>query len=103
MMIKKYFRLIITYLSGTFIFLFIGFIVGWAIGIILGVFGSMLFAPQSGAETRENIKEKAKEIKDKAVQSGKETIERTKEIAREARQAAQDKTEELTKKYRIPE
>jgi gas vesicle protein len=41
---------------------FTGMIIGTVIGLAIG----FLFAPQSGAETREMLKDKAREARDKA-------------------------------------
>lgn len=101
-MFAKYLKRLLTYFSGTLVFLASGFLIGWALGLIIGVFGSLMFAPHTGIETRESLKERAMEIKDKAIKAGKDTLQRTKDIAQEARQAAQEKTDELSKKYNLP-
>ncbi|MBA7647576.1 hypothetical protein ES703_55349 [subsurface metagenome] len=61
----------------------VGFIVGTAIGLAVG----FLYAPRPGAETRELLKEKVTEAKEKATG----VVERVKEAAAEAKQKAQAK------------
>ena len=39
---------------------------GVGLGAIIGAAAGLLFAPKSGAETREELADKAKELKDKA-------------------------------------
>lgn len=45
--------------------------IGVGIGALIGVVAGVLTAPKSGKETREDIKQKSGELKDKAVESGK--------------------------------
>jgi gas vesicle protein len=66
----------------------IGFIVGAAIGLAIG----FLYAPRPGVETRELLKEKAGEVKEKAAG----VVKKVKETAAEAKQRAQAKLKEAT-------
>ena len=61
----------------------IGFFVGAAIGLAIG----FLYAPQPGEETREILKEKAGEMRGKAVA----VVEKVKETATAVRQKTQEK------------
>lgn len=61
----------------------IGLILGAAIGLAIG----FLYAPRPGEETREIIKEKAVEAKDKAT----DVIDKVKQTAVEAKTTAQEK------------
>ena len=61
----------------------IGFILGAAVGLAVGI----LYAPRPGEETRELLKEKAEVARVKAV----EAIEKVKETATSARKRAQEK------------
>ena len=54
-----------------------GFFPGLVMGALVGAAVALLFAPQPGAETRRQVKEKALEIKDKAA----DIVCRTKEFA----------------------
>ncbi|MFQ6098114.1 MAG: YtxH domain-containing protein [Armatimonadota bacterium] len=58
----------------------LGFLVGAAVGI--------LFAPKSGAETREELKQKAVELKEKAAESAATVAARAKELAAEVKARA---------------
>ena len=61
----------------------IGLILGAAIGLAIG----FLYAPRPGEETREIIKEKAVEARDKAT----DVIDKVKQTAVEAKTTAQEK------------
>jgi gas vesicle protein len=56
------------------------FVMGFVIGSLSGAIASLLLAPQSGEETRQIIKDRAIELKDKS----QETFEETKKKAEEA-------------------
>lgn len=68
------------------------FVAGFALGALAGAVVSLLMAPQSGEETRQIIKDKAIELKDK----GEETFEDTKRKAEAAYKDALAKAEELS-------
>ena len=53
---------------------------GFLVGALVGVIAVMLFAPQSGEKTRDQLKEKALDLKEHA----EEMIDQAKEIAGEA-------------------
>lgn len=67
------------------------FVAGFALGALAGAVVSLLMAPQSGEETRQIIKDRAIELKDK----GEETFEETKRKAESAYKDALAKAEEL--------
>ncbi|MGB4595092.1 MAG: YtxH domain-containing protein [Anaerolineaceae bacterium] len=68
------------------------FVAGFALGALAGAVVSLLMAPQSGEETRQIIKDRAIELKDK----GGETFEETKRKAEIAYKDALAKAEELS-------
>lgn len=72
------------------------FLVGFVVGGLTGAVVSLLFAPQSGEETRALIKDKSIELRDKAQVTGEEALARAEALAADARQRA----EELTKEAR---
>jgi gas vesicle protein len=72
------------------------FLVGFVVGGLTGAVVALLFAPQSGDETRALIKDKSIELRDKAQVTGEEALARAEALAAEARQRA----EELTKEAR---
>jgi gas vesicle protein len=43
-----------------------GFFTGLVIGVLAGVVIGFMYAPQSGTETRRQVKEKAESVKDRA-------------------------------------
>jgi len=72
------------------------FLVGFIVGGLSGAVVALLFAPQSGEETRALIKDKSIELRDQASQSAEEVLARAEALAAEARARA----EELTKEAR---
>ncbi len=72
------------------------FLVGFVVGGLTGAVVALLFAPQSGEETRALIKDKSIELRDKAQVSAEEAYARAEELATDARHRA----EELSKEAR---
>ncbi len=72
------------------------FLVGFVVGGLTGAVVALLFAPQSGEETRALIKDKSIELRDKAQVSAEEAYARAEQLAADARTRA----EELTKEAR---
>ncbi|HDN04745.1 MAG TPA: hypothetical protein ENF27_02255 [Chloroflexi bacterium] len=71
------------------------FMSGLLLGGIAGAITALLFAPQSGEETRKVIIEKGIEIKDKALETVDEARLRAEKAAEDARVAAQEYTQKL--------
>jgi gas vesicle protein len=69
------------------------FLVGFIVGGLTGAVAALLFAPQSGEETRAVIKERSIELRDKAAEEAEAAWKRAEAAAIEAR----EKAEELTK------
>jgi gas vesicle protein len=72
------------------------FLVGFIVGGLTGAVAALLFAPQSGEETRALIKDKSIELRDQAQMSAEEAIARAEAAAAEARARA----DELAKQVR---
>jgi gas vesicle protein len=66
------------------------FLVGFVIGGLTGAVVSLLFAPQSGEETRALIKDKSIELRDRAAHTAEEAIARAEAAAAEAKQRADE-------------
>ena len=73
------------------------FLVGFIVGGLTGAVVSLLFAPQSGEETRALIKDKSIELRDMASQTAEEALARAESAAAEARVRA----DELAKEARV--
>jgi gas vesicle protein len=73
------------------------FLVGFIVGGLTGAVVSLLFAPQSGEETRALIRDKSIELRDRAAGSAEEALARAEAAAAEARARAED----LAKQARI--
>jgi len=71
-------------------------LVGFVVGGLTGAVVALLFAPQSGEETRALIKDKSIELRDKAQVTAEEAYARAEQVAADARARA----EELTKEAR---
>lgn len=71
------------------------FFLAGLLGAIAGAVGGLLFAPQSGEETREDIVKLANQISKKVKTEAKETKKRAKEVFGDASDAAVEKYEEI--------
>ena len=81
------------------------FVMGFTVGALAGAIASLLLAPQTGEETRQVIKEKAFELKDKGIESYEETKHRAEvacmtkdkaqKMAATAKEGAKDVVEEV--------
>lgn len=83
------------------------FLVGFIVGGLTGAVVSLLFAPQSGEETRALIRDKSIELRDKAAETAEEALARAEAAAAEARTRAEElakvartRAEELAKDLR---
>ena len=83
------------------------FLVGFVVGGLTGAVVALLFAPQTGEETRALIKDKSIELRDKAQVTAEEAYSRAEEAAHEARVRAEQlavdaraRAEELSKEAR---
>ena len=66
------------------------FLVGFIVGGLSGAVVALLFAPQSGEETRALIKDKSIELRDRAQVSAEEAIARAEAVAADARARADE-------------
>jgi gas vesicle protein len=60
------------------------FLVGFLVGGLTGAIVALLFAPQSGEETRALIGERSIELRDRAVESGKQAATQAREYGDQA-------------------
>lgn len=66
------------------------FLVGFVVGGLTGAVVALLFAPQSGEETRALIKDRSIELRDKAQMTAEEAYARAEAAAKEARARAEE-------------
>jgi gas vesicle protein len=71
------------------------FLVGFIVGGLTGAVVALLFAPQSGEETRALIKDKSIELRDRATQTAEEALARAEATAAEARARADELARQL--------
>ena len=67
-----------------------GFLVGFVVGGLTGAVVALLFAPQSGEETRALIKDKSIELRDYASQTAEDALAQAEKAAAEARARAEE-------------
>lgn len=71
------------------------FLVGFIVGGLTGAVVSLLFAPQSGEETRALIKDKSIELRDKATVTAEQALAKAEAAAAEARARADELAHQL--------
>jgi gas vesicle protein len=71
------------------------FLVGFIVGGLTGAVAALLFAPQSGEETRALIKDKSIELRDRAQMTAEEAIASAEAAAAEARARADELAQQL--------
>jgi gas vesicle protein len=71
------------------------FLVGFIVGGLSGAVVALLFAPQTGEETRALIKDKSIELRDRAQMSTEEALSRAEAMATDARARADELAKEL--------
>jgi gas vesicle protein len=76
------------------------FAIGMLVGGVTAAVVALLFAPQSGEETRALIKEKSIELRDQAQQTAEEAMARAEAIAKEARTRGDELTRQILKGQR---
>jgi gas vesicle protein len=73
------------------------FLIGFVVGGLTGAVVSLLFAPQSGEETRAVIKEKSIELRDKAAQQAEQIASKAEKFADDAKVKGKEAYEEVKK------
>jgi gas vesicle protein len=68
----------------------LAFIGGFVIGGLVGAAVALILAPQSGAETRAQIREKGIELKDRAEDITEDTRRRVEEVSAETKKRTED-------------
>ena len=71
------------------------FLVGFIVGGLSGAVVALLFAPQTGEETRALVKDKSIELRDRAQVTAEEAIARAEAVAADARARADDLARQL--------
>lgn len=74
------------------------FLLGFVVGGLSGMIAALLLAPQSGADTRKYIGDKAIEIRDRAGESLEDAYARAEETAAAARTRAEELAGELRRR-----
>jgi gas vesicle protein len=77
------------------------FLVGFIVGGLSGAVVALLFAPQSGEETRALIKDKSIELRDRAQVTAEEAIARAEAAAADARARADDLARQLRERGQV--
>lgn len=76
----------------------VSLISAFAIGGLIGAGIALLMAPQSGQETRDRIRNKSVEIKDKAIETAEDTRERASKALNDVTQQTKEKVSSLSKR-----
>ena len=66
-------------------------------GVALGAAAALLLAPQTGGETREYVRKKASDSRDKLERKGREALDRGREIYDRGKELADDAAEAIEK------
>jgi gas vesicle protein len=66
------------------------FLIGFVVGGVAGAVAALLLAPQSGEETRNMIKDKSIELRDKAAQQAEVIADRAGQVANDAKMRGKD-------------
>jgi gas vesicle protein len=74
------------------------FFAGFVIGGLVGAAVALILAPQSGEETRAQLREKGIELKTRAGELAVETRQRAEELSEEARKKAEELSADTRKK-----
>ena len=77
------------------------FLVGFVVGGLTGAVVALLFAPQTGEETRALIKDKSIELRDYASTSAEEAIARAEAAAAEARARAEELAKQVGERGKV--
>lgn len=73
------------------------FLAGFLVGGITGAVVALLFAPQSGAETRAQLQEKSIELRERAAAEAQELKSKAEKVAAEAKARGQQALESVRK------
>ena len=73
----------------------LGFLAGTIVGAAAGGLFALLFAPQSGEQTRQQIKETSIELKEKAVEASTKAYEQAQEMTARSRIALEERVADL--------
>ncbi len=73
------------------------FLIGFVVGGLTGAVVSLLFAPQSGEETRTYLKEKSIELRDKAAEQAEMVVSKAEKLAEEAKTRGKEAIEGVKK------
>lgn len=73
------------------------FLAGFLVGGVTGAIVALLFAPQSGAETRAQLQEKSIELRDRAAAEAQELKTKAEKLAAEAKARGQQAVEGVRK------
>lgn len=79
-----------------------GISLGWfLVGIAVGASVALLYAPQSGKDTRRLIAKKTEQSRDALADSGKEVLDRGREMFERAREVADEAAESFDRARRL--
>ncbi len=73
------------------------FLIGFVVGGLTGAVVALLFAPQSGEETRTYIKEKSIELRDKAAEQAELVASKAEKLAEDAKVRGKEAIEGVKK------
>ncbi|MCS7010960.1 MAG: YtxH domain-containing protein [Anaerolineales bacterium] len=71
------------------------FLIGFVVGGLTGAIVALLFAPQSGEETRTYIKEKSIELRDKAAEQAEQVASQAERLAEDVRARSREAIEQV--------
>jgi len=78
-----------------------GFLAGVLVGGLIGAAAMLLFAPQSGAKTRKQLRRKAEQLRENVGDTYDETVDMARERAEQVKSGVRDRLDEVQQRGHV--